>query len=160
MVSTKGIKPLFLTLVVAAALGAPGIAAAQAHDHGTAAAAALELNQGKKWQTDEPLRKGMTNMRAALAADLKTIHANKATPQQYEALAAKLNGEVAYVVQNCKLEPKADAELHKVIAEVLGGAEAMEGKDPHADRRAGAVRVAKALNTYGKYFAHPGWRNV
>ena len=149
-----------LAAALALAFTGPVLAATDAHDHGAAGSAALELNQGKKWQTDEPLRKGMTNMRAALATDLKVIHANKATPQQYEALAAKLNGEVAYVVQNCKLDPKADAELHKVIAEVMGGAEAMEGKDPHADRRAGAVRVVKALNTYGKFFNHPGWRNL
>ena len=149
-----------LAAALALAFAGPVPAATDAHDHGAAGSAALELNQGKKWQTDEPLRKGMTSMRGALASDLKAIHADKATPQQYEALAAKLNGEVAYVVQNCKLEPKADAELHKVIAEVMGGAEAMEGKDPHADRRAGAVRVVKALNTYGKFFNHPGWRNL
>jgi hypothetical protein len=149
-----------LAAALSVAFAAPAFAATDAHDHGVAASAALQLDHGKKWQTDEPLRKGMGNMRAALAAELKTIHANRATAQQYEALAAKLNGEVAYVVQNCKLDPRADAELHKVIAEVLGGAEAMEGKDPHADRRAGAVRVAKALNAYGKYFAHPGWRNL
>lgn len=149
-----------LAAALALAFAGPALAAADAHDHGSAGSAALELNQGRKWQTDEPLRKGMTNMRSAIAADLKVIHANKATPQQYQALATKLNGEVAYIVQNCKLDPKADAELHKVIAEVMGGAEAMEGKDPHANRRAGAVRVVKALNAYGKHFDHPGWRNL
>lgn len=148
-----------LAAALALALSLPALAAEHAHDHGVAGAA-LELNQGKKWQTDEALRKGMTNMRAALAKDLKVIHANKASEAQYEALAAKLNGEVAYVVQNCKLDPKADAELHKVIAEVLGGAEAMQGKQPGVERREGAVRAVKALNAYGKYFDHPGWRNL
>jgi hypothetical protein len=160
MSSIKNIRRTVLALVVAGALGAPAIAAAQAHDHGTAASAALQLDHGKKWQTDEPLRKGMGNMRSALAADLKAVHADKATTQQYDALAAKLTTEVAYVVENCKLEPKADAELHKVIAEVVGGADAMQGKDAGVSRRAGAVRVAKALNAYGKYFDHPGWRNL
>jgi len=102
----------------------------------------------------------MDNIRAALAGDLKTIHANKASQKQYEALAAKLESEVAYVVQNCKLDPEADAQLHLVIAEVLGGAEAMQGKEKGATRRAGAVRVVKALNEYGKYFDHPGWRKL
>ena len=125
-----------------------------------ASGAQLELNHGRKWQTDEPLRKGMSNMRAALAGDLEAIHAGKASDGQYQALAAKLNGEVAYVVQNCKLDPQADAELHKVIAEVLAGAEAMQGKEAGAARRDGAVRVAKALNAYGQYFDHPGWRNL
>jgi hypothetical protein len=160
MKSVRIFRRAALAAALSAAFALPAFAAADAHDHGTAGSAALELNQGKKWQTDEPLRKGMTNMRTALAGDLKVIHANKATPEQYEALAKKLNGEVAYVVENCKLDPKADAELHKVIAEVMGGADAMQGNDPHADRRAGAVRVAKALNAYGKYFNHPGWRNL
>jgi hypothetical protein len=154
------LKRAALAAAITLGFAGPALAAADAHDHGTAGSAALQLNQGKKWQTDEPLRKGMSAMRTAVAADLKAIHASKATPEQYAALAGKLNGEVAYVVQNCKLEPKADAELHKVIAELMGGAEAMEGKDAHADRRAGAVRVVKALNAYGKFFAHPGWRNL
>ena len=147
-------------LAAAFAFSAPALAAEEhAHDH-AAAGATLQLNQGMKWQTDEALRKGMTSMRAALAKDLKAIHANKASDAQYEALAAKLNGEVAYVVQNCKLEPKADAELHKVIAELLGGAEAMQGKEAGVPRRDGAVRVLKALEAYGEHFDHPGWRNL
>lgn len=157
-------KTILIRSALAASLAAtfslPALAAEAAHDHGTAAGAALELNQGKKWQTDEPLRKGMSNMRAALAGDLKAIHADKASDAQYEALASKLTGEVAFVVQNCKLDPKADAELHKVIGEILGGADAMQGKEAGVARRDGAVRVAKALNAYGKYFDHPGWRNL
>ncbi len=145
---------------LALGLSAPTLAAEEhAHDH-AAAGATLQLNQGAKWQTDEALRKGMGNMRAALAQDLELIHANKASAAQYDALAAKLNGEVAYVVQNCKLDPKADAELHKVIAEVLGGAEAMQGKEAGVERRDGAVRVLKALEAYGEHFDHPGWRNL
>ena len=155
------------TVLVRTALGAslalaycmPPLAAEPAHDH-AAASAALELNQGVKWQTDQPLRKGMSNMRAALAKDLKAVHANKASDAQYEALAAKLTGEVAYVVQNCKLEPKADAELHKVIGELLAAAEAMQGKEAGVARRDGAVRAVRALNAYGKHFDHPGWRNL
>lgn len=149
-----------LAASLAAAFSLPAIGAEATHDHGTAAGAQLELNQGRKWPTDEPLRRGMSNMRAALAKDLAAIHAGKASNSQYEALATRLTGEVAYVVQNCKLEPKADAELHKVIAEVLGGAEAMQGKEPGVARRDGAVRVVKALNAYGRYFDDPGWRDL
>ncbi len=145
---------------LAAAFSLPAVAAEAAHEHATAEGARLELNQGRKWQTDEPLRKGMNNMRAAIAADLEAIRANQASDAQYEALANKLTGEVAYVVANCKLDPRADAELHKVIAEVLAGAEAMQGKDPGVARSEGAARVAKALNTYGEFFDHPGWRDL
>lgn len=143
-----------------AALTVPVLAAEPSHEHARAGGAELELDHGRKWPTDEALRQGMTNMRAALAADLKAIHANKASDAQYEALASKLNAEVAYLVANCKLEPKADAELHKLIAEILAGAEAMQGKEPGAARRAGAVRVVRTLDAYGQFFDHPGWKGL
>ena len=142
-------------------LALPVVAAEPSHEHAAGAGSVqLELDHGRKWPTDEALRQGMTNMRAALAADLKAIHANKASDAQYEALAAKLNAEVAYVVANCKLEPRADAELHKLIAEILAGAEAMQRKEPGAARRAGAVRVVRALDGYGEFFDHPGWKGL
>ena len=120
----------------------------------------LVLDHGKKWQTDKPLRQGMGNIRAALASDLKAIHANKATPQQYKALAGRIESEVAGIVQNCKLEPEADAQLHIVVAELLAGAEAMQGKEKGVKPRAGAERVAKALNAYGEHFDHAGWKRI
>jgi hypothetical protein len=143
------------------AFGAPSLAAGDAHEHGHGAGAAkLELNHGKKWQTDAALRKGMEGIRSALAADLEAIHGNKATAKQYKALAKRIEGEVAGIVQNCKLEPEADAQLHVVIAELVEGAEAMEGKHKAGARRAGAERVAKALNAYGEHFDHAGWKRI
>ena len=75
----------------------------------------------------------------------------------YDALAAAVNRNVAYAVERCKLAPAADAQLHLVIAELLAGAEAMEGKAA-APRHDGAVRVAQALKSYAKYFRHPGFK--
>jgi hypothetical protein len=157
----KSIRQAALAAAVALAFAGPAFAAGDAHEHGHGAGAAqLELNHGKKWQTDEPLRQGMASIRGAVARDVKAIHANKATPQQYEALAKKVNAEVAGIVQNCKLPPEADAQLHIVVAELMAGAEAMEGKEKGVSRRAGAERVAKALNAYGNYFDHAGWKRI
>lgn len=157
----RGIRQAALAVAVALAFGGPAFAANDAHEHGHGAQEAkLVLNQGKKWQTDEPLRQGMANIRGAVAKDVKAIHANKVTPKQYEALAAKVNAEVAGIVQNCKLPPEADAQLHVVVAELMAGAEAMEGKEKGVTRRAGAERVAKALNAYGEHFDHAGWKRL
>ena len=157
----KGIRQAVLATAVALAFGAPALAAGDAHEHGHGAQEAkLVLNHGKKWQTDEPLRQGMGNIRAALAKDVKAIHANKATPQQYQALAKRVEGEIAGIVRNCKLEPEADAQLHLVIAELMSGAEAMQGKEKGVKPRAGAERVAKALNAYGEHFEHAGWKRI
>lgn len=146
-------------LAIALAFAGPAAYAQAAHDHGPAAGEVkLVLNQGQKWPTDAPLRQGMDNIRGALARDVNAIHANKATPKQYQALAAKVTGEVAGIVQNCKLEPAADEQLHLVIAELMAGAEAMEGKVQGETRRAGAERVANALNAYGEHFDHAGWK--
>ena len=156
-----GIRQAALAAAVALAFAGPAFAANDAHEHGhQAGETKLELNHGKKWQIDAPLRQGMSNIRGAVAKDVKAIHANKATPKQYEALAAKVTGEVAGIVQNCKLEPEADAQLHLVVAELLAGAEAMEGKEKGVTRRAGAERVAKALNAYGEHFDHAGWKRL
>ena len=144
------IRKTALAVTVALAFGAPLAYGQAGHDHGHAAGEAkLVLNQGKKWPTDAPLRQGMENIRAALGGGMK-----------YGALAKKVNAEVAGIVQNCKLPPEADAQLHIVVAELIAGAEAMEGKEKGVARRDGAVRVIKALNAYGEYFDHAGWNRL
>lgn len=153
----RTIKQAAAALAFALAFAGPAAAAGESHEHGHGAGEAkLVLDHGKKWQTDAPLRKGMSSIRAALAKDVKAIHADKATPKQYEALADKVTGEVAYIVQNCKLPEDADAQLHLVIAELLAGAEAMKGEH----RREGVEQVARALNQYGQFFNHPGWKKL
>ena len=160
MIKSKSIRQGAVAAALALAFAGPAFAAGDAHPHDAAGEAKLVLNQGKKWQTDAPLRQGMTNIRGAVAKDVKAIHAGKATPKQYEALAQKVTTEVAGIVQNCKLEPEADAQLHIVIAELMAGVEAMEGKAQGETRQAGAERVAKALNAYGEHFDHAGWKRL
>jgi hypothetical protein len=160
MVKSKSIRRGAIAAALALAFAAPAIGSdVHSQEHG-AGEPKLVLNHGKKWPTDAPLRQGMGNIRNALAKEVKAIHAGKATPKQYEALAQKLTTEVAGIVQNCKLEPEADEQLHIVIAELMGGAEAMEGKAQGVTRQAGAERVAKALNAYGEHFDHAGWKRL
>jgi hypothetical protein len=47
---------------------------------------------------------------------------------------------------------------HLVIADILAGTDAMQGKDKQLGRREGARKITGALNAYGNYFDHPGWR--
>jgi hypothetical protein len=156
-----GIKQAALAVAMALAFAGAAGASGERHEHAYGAGEAkLVLNQGKKWQTDEPLRAGMDNVRAAVASDLKRIHSRKQTAEQYGRLAAQVNGEVASIVQNCKLDPEADAQLHLVLAQLLSGVETMEGRTKGATRREGAERIVKALNAYGQYFDHPGWKRL
>lgn len=145
----KGIKQVFLAVAVSVAFTGPALAAGDAHSHDAAGEAKLVLDHGKKWQTDAPLRQGMESIRAAVAKE-----------KNYGALAKKINAEVAGIVQNCKLEPEADAQLHIVIADLMHAAEVMEGKVKGASPRAGALKAKQALNAYGEHFDHAGWKRL
>ena len=130
------------------------------HHHDANVQHKIELDAGRKWATDEPLRTGMTAMKALAVAALPKAHAGKLTSAQYDALANDINAQIAYIVQNCKLHPKADAQLHIVIGDIAQGVETMQGKHPGKGRPLGVVEVSRAMNTYGEYFNHPGWQAI
>ncbi|MEN6587613.1 MAG: hypothetical protein ABFE02_16360 [Sulfuricella sp.] len=155
-------KRLTATLSTAAllCLGAqPALANDHEHSHETAGPARLILDHGHKWATDDSLRQGMTRIRDALNAALPAIHAGKATAEQYRTLAQKTDGQIAFLFQNCKLKPEADAMLHVVLADIIAGANAMMGPDS-GKAREGVEKIAHALDNYGTYFDHPGWHGV
>lgn len=158
----------FTTAVAATAIAAafasfaPGLAQAQSHDHGhdATAPAKLSLDQGRKWATDAPLRKGMDRIRAIVEPQLAAAHAGKLSPAQYAALASKVEVEVGGIVANCKLEPKADDVLHVLIAEIGAGTDAMSGKAGQQHPEQGLVQVAMAVNGYATHFDHPGFKPI
>src|SRR5262245_8786269 len=78
-----------------------GAAEHAAHDHGTTPE--LQLDKGRKWATDEPLRQGMKRIQNAIGARLGPAHAGKLTDAQYAEAAKEVTAQVAYIVQNCKL---------------------------------------------------------
>lgn len=127
-------------------------------DH--AAPTALQLNAGKKWATDETLRKSMDSIRKSVEASLHQIHENRLTQAGYGTLARKVEGEVGNIVSNCKLEPKADAQLHLIVAELIAGSEQMAGKVKQGGRRDGAVKVIGALENYASYFDDPQFKPI
>jgi hypothetical protein len=145
--------------VTAFALGCagPGLAV-EPHAHGDKAAVAkLRLNQGKKWQTDEALRRGMNEIRAAMTEALTPIHENLFTPAQYDALAARTQAQIDDVVSNCKLPEAADQQLHIVLEQIIDGVAEMRAA---TGRDKGAAKIVQALGQYGDYFNHAGWRPV
>lgn len=134
-------------------------AVSSGHDH-PADAKVLALNNGTKWPIDAPLSRAMTNIRNAVHADLESIHADSLPRKEYLALARTINGEVAYMIDNCDLEPEADAQLHLIIAELLEAATAMEGEIRYGSPRDGAVKVLGALDNYARYFDDPQFESV
>lgn len=129
------------------------------HSHDAGGHAQLTLNNGQKWNTDDKLRQGMEHIRDALAAELPAIHAGKITAEHYHALAKKINEQIEFVVKNCKLDQKTDAMLHFVLSDILAGTDAMQGNGGNNARK-GAEKIVHALESYGKFFEHPGWHGV
>lgn len=157
----KTFTALLLAVALASPLAATSATAAPGHDdHGSAAKQPLQFNAGKKWGTDAPLRKAMTAIRASVTQILPDAHAGKATSAGYDAFGNAVNQQVAYIVENCKLPADADAQLHLIVADLMAGAEAAQGKHGDEQRAAGVVQVAQASNAYGKYFDHGGWKTI
>ncbi len=159
------LKILLVTLTSLALLAAtPSVVLAQ-HEHqqhamhgSGGAVAQLQLQDGRKWPTDAPLRLGMASIRAAFDADHPAIHAGKQTDDQYAALATRIDQQVKSIVANCRLPADADANLHLVVADLLQGVSLMRGEDTARSRHDGAALVHGALKAYGQYFDDPAWQ--
>ena len=125
------------------------------HDHDDHSAGALALNAGEKWATDEPLRLGMQRIRDAVISALAGPEQHKLNQEQAKSLADTVQKNVTYLIQNCKLEPAADANLHVLITELMQGAAMVSSNPPSHE---GVAKLVHALSAYPKYFDHPNWQ--
>ena len=151
----RHVQALCAVIAIAALAVAGALHAVETHEHPVGGK--LALNAGKKWATDEPLRRGMDTIRADLAPRLAGIHKGKLSADEYRALGGDIEKQVGTIVAECKLEPKADAMLHLIIADLAAGSDAMQGKGKVAAAD-GARQAVHAVNAYGQYFDHPGWK--
>ena len=147
-----------LTMVLALALGAPGIAAAQPATHNGHDASALEivLNNGAKWQGDQNMITGMTAIRDTMAANLDAIHAGTLSADAARGMAANVQKQLDFMVENCVLEPAVDEQFHIVLEQVMEGVAALK----NGKAQPGAAAIVHALDAYGKHFEHPGWQTL
>lgn len=127
-------------------------AMADEHDHHHMEGAELQLNDGQKWETDAPLRLAIGKVGHELNARLNDIHHNKLDAAGYAVLALHVNEQVAYMVQNCELEPAADEQLHIVIGRMLLSAQGMQQHNELKEKRQAAVQLVGALDNYATYF--------
>lgn len=163
MSSINNVYKLIATISLALGLTATNLYAAEssAYKHELGAVSAnLTLNDGEKWVTDEALRGGMWKIRTVMEASLPEIHEGKFSNAKYGELAKKVGDEVSGAVANCKLESKTDAQLHLIIADIMGGVEVMEGKVKKVKRQVGVVKVLNGLDKYAAYFDHPDWKPI
>jgi len=112
----------------------------------------MVLNDGKKWKTDAPLRKGMQSIYNKVNKAEKAFSSKSLTQEEGKSLALHINKELMFMVENCELQPKADASLHVIIGEMMQGIGKLS-KAPNSE--GGFPRINKALKQYPKFFNHP-----
>ena len=145
-------------MAFALALSTSGIVAAQTHAHDGSGEAPIEimLNNGAKWQGDQNMLTGMSAIHATMTANLDAIHAGTLSAAAAGKVAADVQKQVDFMVENCVLEPAVDEQLHAVLGGVLNGVGALEAGEVEP----GAVAIVQALNAYGAHFEHPDWQDI
>lgn len=166
--TTHRLKRLALTTALASAVmvtftlsGCSHFQGAHTDEHASHAshashesASALVLNDGKKWETDQALRTGMLRIRALIEPMRSNTSPQSLDPVQAKAVSNGVQEQVSYLINNCKLAPKADAVLHVLIADMLKGAGELQS---NATSGSGLSLVRQALQQYPQYFDHPAW---
>lgn len=127
------------------------------HDDAHAEDATLNLDHGEKWKTDAPLRQGMENINAAVMDAVPAYHQETLTKADSEKLATEISTQVNYLIENCELEPGADATLHVLIGELLTAANKVS-VNPMSEQ--GMPGLVKAMQQYQDYFEHPGLKSI
>lgn len=147
--------PVLLLLAASApALAAPpATGAAPAHDH---AAHAVPTAPGGSavaptFVADAALREAMGRVRAAVAGFDHARHGHMG-PDQVVALADHLDAQIARVFRECRLEPRADASLHTVLATLARASRAVRTRP---DDLGPVDAMTRALADYGRMFADP-----
>ena len=148
---------IFMVLAVLCSTSHFSLLAQEHQHHHEQQDAELVLNHGEKWSIDASLHLGMTRIKDDLKQNLDLIHYDKFTHEQFNSLALKLDRHLSFLFENCKLEPKADAQLHILLARIMSGVDTMK----HADnKKPGAVAIIKALQDYPKYFNDANWQPI
>ncbi|QJR16254.1 hypothetical protein [Usitatibacter palustris] len=119
----------------------------------------LSLDQGRKWSTDEALRRSMEEIRAALAQHRDAILRDMLSTDQERALGRTIENRVAAILGESRLEASAAANLQLVVADLVQAADILKGMaNPHGLR--GDTLAVRATQMYATYFEHPGWKPV
>ena len=138
-----------VALACAALLPATAFAQHAGHDgHASHAPHAAVVAPETPYASDAPLRKGMGQIRTAVAALDHHEHGHM-NEQQALATVAIIERSIGDIVANCKLEPEADHALHGVLAKLGRGIAAIKA-DPN-DKSA-LVPLREAIADYSKLF--------
>jgi len=144
MDNIKRLSLATITVALACAALLPATAFAQhaGHDDHAAHAPATAPADGQRYATDAPLRKGMADIRMAVAALDHHEHGHM-NEQQALATVGIIERAIGDIVANCKLEPEADHALHGVLAKLGKGVAGLKA-DPNDMTALAPMREAVA----------------
>ena len=147
--------PIAIAAALASALLLPATAIAQHAGHGDHAAPAAQESGAHapavRYASDAPLRKGMGEIRGAVAALDHNEHGHM-NQQQALATVGIIERSIGDIVANCKLEPTPDTALHGVLARMMQASQALHASP--ADL-APLHELDAALTNYERMFDDP-----
>lgn len=147
----------FVLLQIVIALISTSPALAQHHHH---VEGQIQLDHGKKWATDIALRKGMDEIRKIITPHFSEVQKNVVNSEVVASMANKIDSQIQFIFKNCKLPPKADAQLHILIMQMMDGVKKMKDLSKPSEQRAGVLKTVEAINSYGEHFDHPNWMEL
>ncbi|MBA3486066.1 MAG: DnrO protein [Lysobacter sp.] len=148
----KAVATLAAVLLLAG-MAVPTVHAQDGHRHHAPAKKSAQEPVAGRFATDAPLRKGMAEIRKAVDA-LGHYEPGHMGSEQAVDFAGQIQHQVDYLIANCKLDRKADAALHGIIARLAGSARALQSRP--SDLTA-IPPMRDALQQYALQFDDRGW---
>ena len=121
--------------------------------------ASMRYDDGRKWSTDDQLRRYMGEIRDLLALQRSNIVARNLMPEEAALLGAGIESGVVAILTDCRLGAEAAHNLHLVVAELVQAADILQGRASGTPMQ-GAGKALRAVQMYATYFDHPNWRPV
>lgn len=118
------------------------------HHHDQSIASKPVEKPAQRFVADSDLQKGMSQ----ILLIMKGLHKAKDN-SALKIVADKLDLTVANIFKTCKMEPKSDAALHPVLADITEGAALFK----KGRKEEGHEKIHQALLRYEEFFEHPGW---
>jgi len=143
-----------LAILLACLAAVSVMAQSPQHAHGAIAELELKLDEGRRWSTDASLRTGMMQIREAFDQKLPRFRDGSLATEDYDALADVVDDQLRFMFENCDLPPAADAQLHRLLAFIVGAANGLREQDR---RDAAMASLHRSLDAYAAHFDHPGW---
>lgn len=144
----------FLTLFIFS----PLVFAEAAHDHhhNESSQKELKLNNGKKWPTDTALRNNMDEIHNHIKAQLGKIQSDNFKDKEFIQLGKKIEKNVQNIFKSCKLEPKADAQLHIIMTGLIAENTKLIGELTAEGKKEATFGILTHYRSYLKFFDHTG----